>query len=293
MTDATPGTDHPDHIWFVTGVSRGLGHAIGASVLAAGHRLVGTVRKPGDAADLAAAFPGRALIVQADVSDRASVRDAVATATAAFGRIDVLVNNAGYTLLAGIEEATEAQIRQQFDTNTFGLFWVTREVLPVMRAQRTGRIIMISSVAGVSAAPGLGYYAASKHAVEGFSDSLAKEVAEHGIQVTLVEPGLFRTSTLGESMTEAAPSAAYPGTVGKTRTALKSLDGHQPGDPARLAAAVLRLAAEPAPPLHLPLDPGATGAIRPRLEQQLRELDEWAATMATQPIDDGVRTGRA
>jgi NAD(P)-dependent dehydrogenase (short-subunit alcohol dehydrogenase family) len=286
MTDPDRRPDDSTTTWLVTGVSRGIGRAIGEAVLASGHRLVGTVRKPGDADDLLAAYPDKALIVQADITDKASVDDAVAAALAAFGRIDLLVNNAGYTLLAGIEEATEAQIHQQFETNTFGLFRMTRAVLPTMRSQGAGRIIMVSSVAGVSAAPGLGYYAASKHAVEGFSESLAKEVAEHGIKVTLIEPGLFRTNTLGASLFEASQSDAYAATVGKTRAALKSLDGHQPGDPAQLAAAVLKIASEPSPPLHLPLDPGATGAIRPRLQQQLEELDEWAAKMATASIED-------
>lgn len=277
----------PVATWFVTGVSRGIGRAIAEAVLRAGHQLLGTVRNLRDADDLASGYPGRAKIVAADVTNPGAVHTAVETALKTFGQIDVLVNNAGYTLLAGIEEATDEQIRDQFETNTFGLFRVTREVLPSMRARRSGRVIMISSVAGVSATPGLGYYAASKHAVEGFSESLAKEVAEHGILVTLVQPGLFRTDTLGASRADARHSNAYAGTVGRTRSALSLLNGHQPGDPVRLAAAVLRLAAEPTPPLHLPLDPGATAAIRPRLEQQLRELDEWSAAVATAPIDDG------
>lgn len=284
--DISRDPGRPGATWFVTGVSRGIGRAIAEAVLGAGHRLAGTVRNLRDADDLVSRFAGQAEIVAADVTDPGAVHSAVQSAFKAFGQIDVLVNNAGYTLLAGIEEATEEQIRDQFETNTFGLFRVTREVLPGMRARRSGRIIMISSVAGVSAGPGLGYYAASKHAVEGFSESLAKEVAEYGVLVTLVEPGLFRTDTLGASRADARPSDAYAGTVGKTRSALSSLDGHQPGDPARLAEAILRLATEPAPPLHLALDPGATGTIRPRLEQQLRELDEWAVAMATAPIDD-------
>jgi NAD(P)-dependent dehydrogenase (short-subunit alcohol dehydrogenase family) len=283
----TEDAGQPGLTWFVTGVSRGIGRAIAEAVLGAGHQLLGSVRDPRDADDLVSGFPGQVKIVTADVTDPGAVHAAIETALQTFGRIDVLVNNAGYTLLAGIEEATDEQIRDQFETNTFGLFRVTREVLPGMRARQSGRIIMISSVAGVSAAPGLGYYAASKHAVEGFSESLAKEVAEHGILVTLVEPGLFRTDTLGSSLTDASHSDAYSATAGKTRSALSSLSGHQPGDPARLAAAILCLAAEPTPPLHLPLDPGATGAIRPRLEQQLRELDEWGMAMATAPINDG------
>lgn len=273
-----------ERTWFVTGVSRGLGRAIAEAVLAAGERLVGTVRNSDDATDLVAAHGANALIVQADVTDGESIGRAVAAALAAFGRIDVLVNNAGYTLLAGIEEATDEQIHQQFATNAFGLFRVTRAVLPAMRAQGGGRIVMISSVAGVSAAPGLGYYAASKHAVEGFSESLSKEVAPHGIKVTLLQPGLFRTNTLGASMRESTADDAYQETVGKIRTAMRSLNGSQPGDPSLLAATVVKIADESEPPLHLPLDPGATPAIRPRLEQQLQELDKWAPAMATPAI---------
>lgn len=269
-------------VWFVTGVSRGLGRAIAETVLDAGEYLVGTARRPAEARDLLAGHPGRTRIVEADVTDAGQVTEAVTTALEAFGGIDVLVNNAGYTLLAGVEEASEEEIRSQFETNTFGTFRVTRAVLPAMRARGRGLIIMISSVAGVSAAPALGYYAASKHAVEGFGESLAKEVAGDGLHVTLVEPGLFRTDTLGTSLHEATPGQAGDGVVGKTREALKGLDGRQPGEPRHLAAALLKLADEPAPPLHLPLDPGATGSIRPRLEQQLRELDEWAPKMSTQ-----------
>jgi NAD(P)-dependent dehydrogenase (short-subunit alcohol dehydrogenase family) len=154
-----------------------------------------------------------------------------------------------------------------------------------MRARRSGRTITISYVPGVSAAPGLGCYVASKHAAEGFSESFTKEVAEHGILVTLVEPGLFRTNALGAPLTDARHGDACAAAVSRTRSALSSLDGHQPGEPARIAAVVLRLAAS-----HVSAAPGAgsctTAAICPRLEQRLRELDEWAAAMATAPIHD-------
>jgi NAD(P)-dependent dehydrogenase (short-subunit alcohol dehydrogenase family) len=272
--------------WFITGVSRGIGRAIAEAVLDAGDNLVGTVRHASQCADLTATHGNRACIVEADVTDTHGIGNAVDTALQRFGRIDVLVNNAGYTLLAGVEEATDEQIHHQFATNTFGVFAVTRAVLPTMRAQHGGLVVMISSVAGVSASPGLGYYAASKHAVEGFSESLCKEVAPHGIRVTLLEPGLFRTDTLGASLCASAQQDSYLDTVGKARAALASLDGHQPGDPRQLAAVVLKLADASTLPLNLPLDPGATTAIRPRLEQRLRDIDEWAGVMATAPIID-------
>lgn len=164
-------------VWFITGVSRGLGHGIAEAVLASGRAVVGTVRRDGDAADLANKYPGQVLLVTADVTHQASVAAAVTAAVEFGGRIDVFVSNAGYTLVAGIEDATDQQIRDQFETNAFGTINVTRSVLPVMRKQQAGRVIVVSSVAGASAGPGMGYYAASKHAVEGFAESLSKEVA--------------------------------------------------------------------------------------------------------------------
>jgi NAD(P)-dependent dehydrogenase (short-subunit alcohol dehydrogenase family) len=270
-------------IWFITGVRRGLGRGIAEAALDAGRTVVGTVRRDGDAADLAEKYGDRFLQAVADVTDRPAVEAAVAAAIDAFGRIDVLVNNAGYTLVAGIEDAADAQIRQQFETNFFGTVTVTRSVLPIMRRQGAGRIIMVSSVAGASAAPGMGYYAASKHAVEGFAESLSKEVAGLGIAVTMVQPGLFRTDTLGSSMQAVPPSAAYEASVGALMGALSGLSGAQPGDPRRLGDALLTLVEADAPPLRVPIDPGASGSVRGRLEQQLAELDDWGPRLATAP----------
>lgn len=271
-------------VWFITGVSRGLGHGIADAVLASGRAVVGTVRRDGDAADLAARYPGQIALATADVTDQASVAAAVTAALDFAGRIDVLVNNAGYTLVAGIEDATDQQIRDQFETNTFGAINVTRLVLPLLRKQSAGRIIMVSSVAGASAAPGMGYYAASKHAVEGFAESLSKEVAGLGIKVTVVQPGMFRTDALGASMQSTAPSADYEASVGKLLGALSGMSGAQPGDPRRLGEALIILAEAKNPPLRVPIDPGASGSVRGRLVQQLAELDEWGPRLATAPI---------
>jgi NAD(P)-dependent dehydrogenase (short-subunit alcohol dehydrogenase family) len=270
--------------WFITGVGRGLGRGIAESVLDSGRTVVGTVRRDGDAVDLAEKYGDRVLLVTADVTDRPAVAAAVEAAVAAFGRIDVLVNNAGYTLVAGVEDATDEQIREQFETNFFGTVNVTRCVAPVMRSQAAGRIIMISSVAGASAAPGMGYYAATKHAVEGFSESLSKEVAGLGIKVTIVQPGLFRTDTLGASLQSVSPSPAYEASVGALMGALSGFSGAQPGDPRRLGGALLSLVEAENPPLRVPIDPGASGSVRGRLEQQLAELDEWGPRLATEPI---------
>ncbi len=271
-------------IWFITGVGRGLGRGIAEAVLDAERTVVGTVRRDGDGADLAGRYGDRVRLVTADVTDARAVSAAVDAAVEAFGRIDVLVNNAGYTLVAGIEDATDDQIRAQFETNVFGTLTVTRCVLPVMRRQASGRIVMVSSVAGASAAPGMGYYAATKHAVEGFSESLFKEVAGLGIRVTIVQPGLFRTDTLGSSMHSVAPSEAYAGSVGGLLGALTGLNGAQPGDPRRLGGALITLVDAEDPPLRVPIDPGATGAVRGRLEHQLAELEEWGPRLATDPI---------
>jgi len=276
-------TDGAGQIWFVTGVGRGLGKGIAQAALDAGRTVVGTVRREADAADLAEKFGSHFLRVTADVTDRPAVEAAVAAAVDAFGRIDVLVNNAGYTLVAGVEDATDTQIREQFETNFFGTVTVTRCVLAVMRGQARGRIVMVSSVAGASAAPGMGYYAASKHAVEGFAEALAKEVAGLGIAVTMVQPGLFRTDTLGSSMQAVPPSAAYETSVGTVLGALSGLSGAQPGDPRRLGDGLVTLVDAEVPPLRVPIDPGASGSIRGRLEQQLAELDEWAPRLATEP----------
>lgn len=275
---------HVEQVWFVTGVGRGLGRSIARAALQAGRRVAGTVRDAKQVEELQAELGDRTLVLTADVTDPVAVRTAVAATIERFGRIDVLVNNAGYTLVSGVEDASDAEIRAQFETNTFGTIDVTRAVLPGMRAQGAGRIVMISSVAGASAAPGLGYYAATKHAVEGFAESLSKEVASLGILVSMVQPGLFRTDTLGSSMRTVAPGEAYDSSVGALMNALSDLSGSQPGDPAKLGESIVALVDADSPPLRVPIDPGASGSVRGRLEQQLNELETWGPRLATEPI---------
>jgi NAD(P)-dependent dehydrogenase (short-subunit alcohol dehydrogenase family) len=271
-------------VWFVTGGSGGLGRAIVDAAVRHGDAVATTVRST-EAAEAYAGTEG-VLALLADVTDPPAVRAAVGTTVETMGAIDVLVNNAGVTLFGAVEEASDEQIRRQFETNVFGLMDVTRAVLPIMRQCRSGFVVNISSVAGVRGTQGMSYYAASKHAVEGFSEALAKEVAPLGIRVTIVEPGSFRTNALGTSMTTATPMSAYADTIATFREVVGRNSGAQPGDPARFGEAIVRLVGEPEPPLRLPLDPGATPVIRPKLEQQLRELDEWAARMATPPLGD-------
>lgn len=274
-------------VWFVTGASRGIGRAIVEAAVARGDQVVAVVRSADAARSITEAITeagnGNALAAVADVTRPDEVRSAVDQARRAFGGVDVLVNNAGYTLLGGVEEVADDQIRQQFETNVFGLIDVTRAVLPLLRQSAKGFIVTISSVAGVSASAGFAYYAASKHAVEGFAEALAKEIAPLGIRLTIVQPGSFRTDALGSSLVSAAPDDTYAESVGRFRELIGSLDGNQPGDPHNLAAQVLRLVDEPEPPLHLPLDPGATQPIGSKLQQQLAELHEWAPRYAASP----------
>ncbi|MEU2279157.1 SDR family NAD(P)-dependent oxidoreductase [Nocardia rhamnosiphila] len=271
-------------MWFVTGVGRGLGRGIAEAALEAGRSIVGTVRRDGDGDGLTDKYGDRALVVTADVTDPAAVRTAVDRAMETFGRIDVLVNNAGYTLVSGVEDASDQEIRRQFETNTFGTIDVTRAVLPIMRARGSGRVIMVSSVAGAAVGPGMAYYGATKHAVEGFAEGLSKEVTPLGIRVSIVQPGLFRTDALGSSMHSVTPASEYQDSVGALMGALSKVSSSQPGDPFRLGEAIVKLVDSEDPPLRVPVDPGATGSIQGRLELQLAELREWGPRLATEPI---------
>jgi NAD(P)-dependent dehydrogenase (short-subunit alcohol dehydrogenase family) len=238
-------------VWFITGGSRGLGRELTKAVLEAGDRLVATARKPEELRDVVAAHPDRAIAVALDVTRPADARSAVAAAVARFGRIDVVVNNAGYANVSPIEDVAEDDFRAQVETNFFGVFHVTRAVLPVLRNQAAGHIIQISSIGGRSGTPGLAAYQSSKWAVEGFSEVLVKEVRPLGIRVTLVEPGGFRTDWAGSSMRVDEPSEPYQATVGALSKVLREHGRATRGDPARGAKAILELASLPDPPLRL------------------------------------------
>ena len=266
-------------IWFITGCSTGFGHGLAHSVLARGFRAVITARDTGRLTDLAATAPDRALPLRLDVTDAEQITAAVKEAEGSFGHIDVLVNNAGYGYQSSVEEGEEAEIRAQFDANVFGLFALTRAVLPGMRSRRAGHIINITSVAGLVGFPGSGYYAASKHAVEGWSDALAAEVGPLGIHVTCVEPGPFRTDWAGRSLRRTASSIAdYDETVTARMRATAGYSGKQPGDPARAADAMIRLAGLPNPPRHLVLGKFGMEAVTGRLRARLAEIEAWRDT---------------
>ncbi|OTP65601.1 oxidoreductase [Caballeronia sordidicola] len=236
-------------VWLITGSSRGLGRALAEAVLAAGHRLVATARKPSDLAELVEKYGDSVRAVSLDVTDSVSARAAVKEAVDAFGRLDVLVNNAGYGNVASIEEGDEDDFRAQIETNFFGVANVTRAAIPVMRAQQAGHILQISSIGGRAGSPGLSAYQSAKWAVEGFSEVLAKEVKPLGIKVTIVEPGGFRTDWAGSSMSVVQPGEAYRESIGAFlafRELVKPI-----GDPKKAALAILKIAGIDEPPLRL------------------------------------------
>jgi NAD(P)-dependent dehydrogenase (short-subunit alcohol dehydrogenase family) len=275
------GGKQTDRVWFVTGASSGFGRAISQAVVDRGHRLVAATRTRGAAQELVDQHPDRSLAIALDVTNAAASRAAFSEAIARFGRVDVVVNNAGYGHVGAVEELTDAELRQQLEVNLFGVINVTRAALPHLRRQRSGHFVQMSSLNGVEGLAGGGYYAASKFAIEGLSESLADEVAPLGIRVTIVEPGPHRTRFANErSAPRARPISDYAGSVGKTREIVSQLDGNQPGDPIRAADAILRAVESDDPPLRLPLGQMALDNIRARLAAQLQELEAWAELSA-------------
>ena len=266
-------------VWFITGCSTGFGRELARRVLERGHRVVVTARNPDALAGLIAGHEDRALVHRLDVTDRAQVAAAVAAAEQRFGGIDVLVNNAGIGYFASVEESEEAAIRRMFEVNVFGLAWMTQAVLPIMRRQRSGRIINIASIAGIVGNPGIGFYNASKFAVVGLSESLAKEVGPLGIRVTIVEPSGFRTDWAGRSADETAVHIAdYENTAARNIRTIRDASGRQPGDPLRAADAIIHVAELADPPLNLLLGAGALRGARKKLEQFGAEVEAWAET---------------
>ncbi len=274
-------TDTP--VWFITGCSTGFGHDLARLVLDRGWRCVVTARDKDKVADLIAEAGDRALAVSLDVTDQAQVDAAVAAATKAFGRIDVLVNNAGYGYQSSVEEGEDAEIRAQFEANVFGLFALTRAVLPTMRAQGSGHVINITSVAGLVGFPGSGYYAASKHAVEGFSDALYAEGKPLGIRATCVEPGPFRTDWAGRSLKQTPNRiAAYADTAGARLASTSGYSGTQAGDPVRAGEAMIALTQLDTPPRHMVLGKWGFDAVTARLKERLAEIEsQREASLAT------------
>jgi NADP-dependent 3-hydroxy acid dehydrogenase YdfG len=278
-------------VWLITGSSTGFGRILTQQLLEKGDRVLATARKPEQLEDLASNYSDRVLTVKLDVTKPSEVQEAVNKAIETFGRIDVLVNNAGYGTMGAIEEVSDEVVRQQYETNVFGLLEVTRAVLPQMRKQRSGHILNLSSVGGVVSFPGSGIYCSTKFAVEGISEALAQEVAPLGIKVTIVEPGAFRTDFNGRSLVMEEPKINdYEEVIGGFRTWIKDMDGNQPGDPAKAAQAMIQVVASDNPPLRLPLGADAIGAIETKLESVKADVDT-VREVAVNTSFEGVTVG--
>lgn len=260
-------------VWFVTGSSSGFGRSIVEEAISRGDRVVATARDPKAVADLVALAPERVLAVKLDMTKPPEIAHAAAVALAHFGAVDVLVNNAGYSIIGAVEETSDDELRAAMEPMFFGAVALTRALLPHMRERRTGTVVQISSVGGVITAPGFGPYCAVKHALEALSESLAAEVAPFGIRVLIVEPGAFRTRLFSAAFRTMPAMDAYASTVGPTRNFAATSDGTQGGDPAKAAKAIADAVAAGAPNLRLPLGEDAVRQIREKLARVHADVD--------------------
>ncbi len=272
-------TQQQSPVWFITGCSTGLGKELARLVLARGWRAVVTARKPEQLNDLLEGHEENALALKLDVTDRTQVTDAVKQAEEKFGRIDVLVNNAGYGYLAAIEEGEDDQVRAMFETNFFGLVALTNAVLPGMRKRKSGHIVNISSIGGMVSFGATGYYHATKYALEGMSESLAIELKPLGIKVLIVEPGPFRTDWSGRSLLESKTVIEdYDQTAGERRRQTRKNSGKQPGDPVRAGEAMIKAVEAENAPLRLVLGKPGLDLVKKKLDAVKQDLDAWQET---------------
>jgi NADP-dependent 3-hydroxy acid dehydrogenase YdfG len=275
-------------VWFITGCSSGFGRLLAEEVLKAGDKVVATARNIATIADLEKKYPETARALSLDVTHSEQVKTVVEQALEHFGHIDVLVNNAGYGMVAAIEEATDEDIRREVDTNVYGVVKVTRALLPHLRARKSGHVINLSSIAGIIATPGLGYYNLTKFAVEGFTEALALEVAPLGIKVTLIEPGPFRTEFLAGSLAESGEQIAdYAETAGKTRANMRKGNGSQKGDPVKAIAAIIQVVNSPEPPLRLFLGAIAYRRANEKIDLLQRDIKAWEQVTLGADFPDG------
>ncbi|RQO75124.1 short-chain dehydrogenase/reductase [Pedobacter sp. KBW06] len=262
-------------VWFITGSSRGLGRSLTAAVLANGDYVAATARKPEQLNELVEKYPDQIYPIQLDVTEYDEVYQSVVAAVAHFGRIDVLVNNAGFGITGAAEAFTDQQVRSQLETNLYAPIEITRAVLPYMRQQGSGRILQISSVGGRVGGPGLTIYQAAKFGLGGFSEALAKEVSPLGIHVTCIEPGGFRTDWGTESMSFAREIAGYEPTVGRMSEFLSSGNYVPMGDPDKAAKVMIDLVDHPKPPIHLILGSEAISIVKGAEAAKKAELEQW------------------
>ena len=261
--------------WFITGASSGFGHAFAAHALARGYNVAATARDVTRLRDIAARAPDRVLTLALDVDRPGDAKAAIDAAAARFGRIDVLINNAGYGIVGAVEETPEAELRAIMETNFFGAIAVTNAALPVLRAQRSGAIVMMSSLGGQLSFAGFSAYSASKFALEGASEALAQEMAPFGVKVLIVEPGAFRTGFAGSALRGMLVNLAYQDVVGPTRAFARGMDNTQEGDPRKAAAAIEAALDAETTPLRLQLGADAIAAVRAHADALLSDMDKW------------------
>jgi hypothetical protein len=290
LIDITKGTEMSNaqnKVWFITGASRGFGLEIARDALQRGDHVVATARKP-EAVTASLGMHDNLHVLALDVTDEAQVAEAALQAVARFGRIDVLLNNAGYGLLGAVEDASAQEVERQFQTNVFGLLNVTRAVLPYMRRARKGHVVNLSSIGGFASYPGWGIYCATKFAVEGITEALAMELAPLGIYATAVQPGFFRTDFLDAASLVHTKQALndYADTAGTMRTLMASANHQQPGDPKKLSKAVLALVDAPKPPVRLPLGSDTVAKIAEKHRLVVNELDKWRSLAVSTDHDD-------
>jgi NAD(P)-dependent dehydrogenase (short-subunit alcohol dehydrogenase family) len=266
-------------VWLITGCSTGFGRAFATRALEAGYSVAVASRKKSDIEDIISKFPETSLAVTLDVTKPTEIQSAVKATIERFGQIDVLINNAGIGYFGAIEESEEAEVRRMFEINFFGLANLTKEVLPLMRSQKSGHIINVASIGGLYSFPALGFYNATKYAVDGYSEALSKEVAPLGIKVIIVAPGGFRTDWAGRSANETSGQIAdYKDTANATQAWLRSVDGNQAGNPMKAAEAVIKAVESKNPPLRLLLGKDAVEISKEKLASLTKDFTEWEST---------------
>jgi len=265
------------NVWLITGCSTGFGRALAKELLENGYRVAVTARNVEQVKDMVSAYPDTAIALTLDVTNHQQINAAVADTIAHFGQIDVLVNNAGIGYFAAVEESEEDEVRKMFEINVFGLAWMTQAVLPHMRKQRSGHILNIASIGGLRAFPGIGFYNATKFAVDGLSESLSKELAPLGIKVTIIAPSGFRTDWAGRSAKNSSIQIEdYATTAGKNMGDIRGYSGNQPGDPEKAAKAMILVTESENPPLRLLLGKNALKGGRLKLDELKQDFDAWA-----------------
>ncbi len=266
-------------VWFITGCSTGFGRELAKEVLAAGYRAAVASRNTEDVKDIVEAYPDNAIAVKLDVTKADEISAAVQQVQNKFGQIDVLVNNAGIGYFGAIEESEEDEVRRMFEINFFGLANVTKAVLPILRKQRSGHILNVASIGGLVGFPAVGFYNATKFAVDGFSESLAKEVTPLGIKVTVIAPSGFRTDWAGRSANNSKVVIDdYKETAGANKDNIRGYSGNQPGDPVRAAKAMIKAVESENPPLRLLLGEAALKGARNKLDVLKKDFDAWEET---------------